>query len=73
MNDYDEYCQMQSHRSEHASRRLAANNVPQDSPPLREAPIPCASCGGQLWVKAGKNGKFYGCENFPSCKNTRSL
>jgi len=33
----------------------------------------CPECGGQLLIRLGKFGKFYGCSNFPKCKYTRPL
>ncbi|MBN7453266.1 topoisomerase DNA-binding C4 zinc finger domain-containing protein, partial [Mycobacteroides abscessus subsp. abscessus] len=30
----------------------------------------CPSCRGYLVLRDGKNGKFYGCLNFPLCKHT---
>jgi DNA topoisomerase-1 len=33
----------------------------------------CPECGSKLLVKEGKNGKFIGCSNYPSCKHTSSL
>lgn len=30
----------------------------------------CPLCGGQLVLRKGKYGKFYGCSNYPSCKFT---
>ena len=31
----------------------------------------CPRCGGELKLKNGKYGKFYGCENYPNCKFTK--
>lgn len=28
----------------------------------------CPRCGGKLVLRNGKNGQFYGCSNFPDCK-----
>ncbi|MGD7052884.1 topoisomerase DNA-binding C4 zinc finger domain-containing protein [Sutcliffiella horikoshii] len=28
----------------------------------------CPKCGGQLSIKKGKYGSFYGCSGYPSCK-----
>ncbi len=28
----------------------------------------CPECNGHVIIKHGKNGEFYGCENFPSCR-----
>ena len=33
----------------------------------------CPRCGGQLVLRKGKFGSFYGCSNFPKCKFTRNL
>ena len=32
----------------------------------------CPRCGGNLVERNGKNGKFYGCSNFPKCKFTKN-
>ena len=31
----------------------------------------CPRCGAELVLRDGKNGKFYGCSNFPKCKFTK--
>ncbi len=31
----------------------------------------CPKCGAPMVLRTGKNGKFYGCSKFPSCKGTR--
>lgn len=33
----------------------------------------CPECGGQLAIRLGRNGRFIGCGNFPTCKYTRNL
>ncbi|MBV3443484.1 topoisomerase DNA-binding C4 zinc finger domain-containing protein [Prevotella copri] len=30
----------------------------------------CPQCGGQLVLRNGRYGSFYGCSNFPKCKFT---
>lgn len=30
----------------------------------------CPRCGGELVLRSGKYGEFYGCSNYPSCKYT---
>lgn len=30
----------------------------------------CNCCNGEMIEKIGKYGKFYGCSNYPTCKNT---
>lgn len=33
----------------------------------------CPRCGGLLVVRKTKNGKFYGCSNYPKCKFTKKI
>lgn len=33
----------------------------------------CPKCNGQLTLKTGRYGKFYGCSNYPDCRNTESV
>jgi len=33
----------------------------------------CEKCGGKMVLKEGRFGKFLACENYPKCKNTKSL
>lgn len=33
----------------------------------------CPSCGGNLVVRNGRHGKFYGCSRYPNCRYTRNL
>ena len=33
----------------------------------------CPRCGGNLTLKKGKYGKFYGCSNYPKCKFTKKI
>ncbi len=33
----------------------------------------CPECGGQLSIRLGRNGRFIGCNNYPTCKYTRNL
>lgn len=33
----------------------------------------CPRCGGELVLRTGKNGQFYGCSNFPRCKFTKNI
>lgn len=35
--------------------------------------IRCNSCGGTMSVKKGKYGRFYGCDNYPKCNNTKKI
>jgi DNA topoisomerase-1 len=33
----------------------------------------CPTCGGPMLVKRGRFGKFLACENYPTCKGTKSI
>lgn len=33
----------------------------------------CPSCGGQLVVRKGKYGRFYGCSNYPNCRFSTNI
>ncbi len=33
----------------------------------------CEKCGGKMMLKEGKFGKFLACENYPKCKNTKTI
>ncbi len=33
----------------------------------------CPSCGGQLAIRLGRNGRFIGCTHYPECDYTRNL
>ncbi len=33
----------------------------------------CTRCGSRLVLRNGKNGRFYGCPNYPNCKFTKSI
>ena len=35
--------------------------------------LKCPKCGGDLIIRNGKYGKFYGCSNYPSCKYTKKM
>jgi hypothetical protein len=37
----------------------------------RERSSLCPDCGGDLMVRQGRFGKFYGCSNYPGCRYTR--
>lgn len=51
-----------------------ANQVAHETLATVEAKvIRCNQCGGKMSVKKGKHGNFYGCNNFPRCKNTKKL
>jgi len=33
----------------------------------------CEKCGGKMVLKEGRFGKFLACENYPKCKNTKTV
>ncbi|WOV86956.1 NERD domain-containing protein [Sporosarcina oncorhynchi] len=33
----------------------------------------CPTCNGELVIKKGRYGKFYGCVNYPSCRYTKNM
>jgi len=33
----------------------------------------CPNCGGELIIRNGKYGKFYGCSNYPGCRFTKNI
>lgn len=33
----------------------------------------CPLCGGEMVLRNGKYGTFYGCRNYPLCKGTRKI
>jgi DNA topoisomerase-1 len=35
--------------------------------------IACDKCGADMELKTGRFGKFFGCTNYPECRNTRKL
>ncbi len=37
---------------------------------LKKANLICPKCNGQLILREGKYGYFYGCSNYPNCKFT---
>jgi DNA topoisomerase-3 len=44
--------------------------IERDGLPLDVKTYPCPKCGGKLILKSGKNGNFWGCQNYPECKAT---
>ncbi|GMX58346.1 MAG: hypothetical protein YFSK_7080 [Candidatus Yanofskyibacterium parasiticum] len=48
--------------------RLAKKDISDD----RKQKI-CSKCGGNLVERAGKYGKFFGCENYPKCNHTEKF
>jgi len=44
------------------------NNISQQREKIES--LVCPRCNGNLVVRNGKNGRFYGCSNYPKCKFT---
>ena len=45
-----------------------------DKEEVEDVPIEvCPKCGGEMVLRHGKHGDFYGCSNYPKCKFTRSI
>lgn len=45
--------------------RKADESLPEEKP--------CEKCGGMLKLKNGIYGSFYGCSNYPKCRNTQNV
>lgn len=43
------------------------------SVPEVESDEVCEKCGGKMLIKEGKYGKFLACQNFPTCRNIKSM
>ncbi len=37
------------------------------------ADFKCEKCGGDIYIREGRYGKFYACSNYPSCKFTKPM
>jgi DNA topoisomerase-1 len=55
-------------RVDHTAENVKRSDVTQE--PIDET---CPQCGGQLSIRLGRNGRFIGCTNYPSCDYTRDL
>lgn len=55
---------------------LDEHGVLEDIKIKQEADKPklqCPKCGGQMKLREGKFGKFWGCSDFPKCKGSRKV
>ncbi|WP_432361408.1 NERD domain-containing protein [Sporosarcina sp. UB5] len=57
-------------QSARSRTKQAENMSRQDAPVSQPA---CPKCNGQLALKTGRYGKFYGCSNYPGCRYTESV
>jgi DNA topoisomerase-1 len=55
-------------RVEHTLENVKRSDVTQEK--IDEK---CPTCGGQLAIRLGRNGRFIGCTNYPECDYTRNL
>ena len=57
---------------EKSARKEHINNINQSivQKNLKMANLICPRCNGELKIRNGKNGKFYGCSNYPKCRFT---
>ena len=46
-------------------------NIREQEKALKEGK--CPRCGGELRLRNGKFGAFYGCSNYPKCKYTHNV
>ncbi len=53
---------------DHTQENVKRSDVTQE--PIDEK---CPTCGGQLAIRLGRNGRFIGCTNYPECDYTRNL
>lgn len=48
------------------------NDSVSDTKQSGDVPV-CPECGGELCLRKGRYGEFYGCGNFPACRYTRNV
>lgn len=61
-------CMMNQKCFEEMGKRMAAAGPGQSREPAAEV---CPRCGGELVMRNGRYGPFYGCGNYPRCRYTR--
>ena len=57
----------------HRCNYLKSNKVNYTPPKTIARQEICPICGGTLVVKNGRNGRFYGCSNYPECRYTKGI
>lgn len=55
------------------SVQLASANVERVVIQDEVSDVPCDKCGAMMLIKNGRFGKFLGCPNFPTCRNTKPI
>lgn len=60
--------------TERSARREHIQNIKQNiaANDIKKRNLICPRCNGELKLRNGKNGKFYGCSNYPRCRFTMS-
>ena len=60
--------------TEKGSRKEHVKNIRKNiaEKELKKKNLICPRCNGELKLRNGKNGKFYGCSNYPRCRFTMS-
>lgn len=56
-------------RAEHKQNVIAYKNLQEE---MKNQKI-CPYCKAELVLRNGKNGKFYGCKNYPKCRYTQNF
>lgn len=54
-------------------REIHKQKVMEYKDKLKEEQSRCPFCNGELVLRKGKNGEFYGCKNFPKCRVTKNV
>ncbi|MBO4560540.1 MAG: NERD domain-containing protein [Bacteroidaceae bacterium] len=67
---YNHLCQINVRESVSNSTHVHNINVIQEEKHRKIAEGICPKCGGNLILRQGKYGRFYGCSNYPKCKYT---
>lgn len=52
---------------------MSKNNLQINNEGAIRKRIICSKCGAEMVLKQGQYGGFYGCSNYPKCKNTKSM
>lgn len=58
------------------TKRLDRDGKPVDKAaktPPEPTDMKCELCGGMMVIREGRYGKFYSCENFPRCRNSKPI
>ena len=63
-----------SELKERNARKEHIKNIKQNvrEKKIKMANLICPRCNGELKLRNGRNGKFYGCSNYPKCRFTMS-